>query len=190
MVSKGDSWRGDALGLCDGNPIKLGCGDHCTTKNAINSLSNKKEEDLQKTHFYGRMERSGLPGLTPLRRPWAGGPPSVFPPCVPSGLTGLPLGVAVLPGGPLTPLVLPPACSPGGRISGSSEVLAQEEGGYITKYMVQGEGEALQPCTQFTDFAAGLGTVTTRHRRQPSLTGFSVFLDMRRCKNRAHKIFS
>ena len=92
--------------------------------------------------------------------------------------------------GPLTPLVLPPACSPGGRISGSSEVLAQEEGGYITKYMVQGEGEALQPCTQFTDFAAGLGTVTTRHRRQPSLTGFSVFLDMRRCKNRAHKIFS
>ena len=32
---------GDALGLWDGNPIKLDCDDHCTTRNAINSLSNK-----------------------------------------------------------------------------------------------------------------------------------------------------
>ena len=44
MVSKGDSlggW-GDALGLWDGNPIKLDCDDHCTTINVINLLSNKK----------------------------------------------------------------------------------------------------------------------------------------------------
>ena len=33
---------GDALGLWDGNPIKLDCDDHCTTINVINSLSNKK----------------------------------------------------------------------------------------------------------------------------------------------------
>jgi len=29
------------LGVWDGNPIKLDCDDHCTTRNAINSLSNK-----------------------------------------------------------------------------------------------------------------------------------------------------
>ena len=33
---------GDVFGLWDGNPIKLDCDDHCTTINAINSLSNKK----------------------------------------------------------------------------------------------------------------------------------------------------
>ena len=33
---------GDALGVWDGNPIKLDCNDHCTTINVINSLSNKK----------------------------------------------------------------------------------------------------------------------------------------------------
>ena len=32
---------GHALGLWDGNPIKLDCDDHCTTTNVINSLSNK-----------------------------------------------------------------------------------------------------------------------------------------------------
>ena len=31
---------GDALGLLDGNPIKLDSDDHCTTMNVINSLSN------------------------------------------------------------------------------------------------------------------------------------------------------
>ena len=30
------------VGVWDGNPIKLDCDDHCTTTNAINSLSNKK----------------------------------------------------------------------------------------------------------------------------------------------------
>ena len=34
---------GDALGLSDGNPIKLDCDDHCTTVNVINSLSNKNK---------------------------------------------------------------------------------------------------------------------------------------------------
>ena len=44
MVSKEDSvgeW-GDALGLWDGNAIKLDCDDHCITMNVINSLNNKK----------------------------------------------------------------------------------------------------------------------------------------------------
>lgn len=36
-------------------------------------------------------------------------------------------------------------------------------------------------------FAAGLVKVTASHRHQSSL---KVFLDMRRCKNWAHKIFS
>ena len=30
----------DMLGAWDGNAIKLGCDDHCTTINVINSLSN------------------------------------------------------------------------------------------------------------------------------------------------------
>ena len=46
MVSKGDSSGvGDALGLWDGNPIKLDCDDHGTTTNVINSLSNKKKNE-------------------------------------------------------------------------------------------------------------------------------------------------
>ena len=39
MVSKGDG-----LGVWDGNAIKFGCNDHCTTINVINSLSNKKKK--------------------------------------------------------------------------------------------------------------------------------------------------
>ena len=48
MVSRGDSFGGwgDALGLWDGNPIKLYCEDHCTTTNVINSLSNKKKSNF------------------------------------------------------------------------------------------------------------------------------------------------
>ena len=40
---------GDVLGLWDGNPIKLDCGDHCTTINVINSLSNKNNFKKQST---------------------------------------------------------------------------------------------------------------------------------------------
>ena len=45
MVSKGDSLGGgrDALGVWDGNTIKLGCNDCCTMINVINSLSNTKK---------------------------------------------------------------------------------------------------------------------------------------------------
>ena len=54
MVSKRDSLGGggcvwdmlgvwDVLGVWDGNPIKLDCGDDCTTINVINSLSNKNK---------------------------------------------------------------------------------------------------------------------------------------------------
>ena len=43
MVSKGDRLGGgeDGLGIWDGNAIKLGCDDHFTAINLINSLSNK-----------------------------------------------------------------------------------------------------------------------------------------------------
>ena len=40
---------GDALGLWDGNPLKLDCDDHCTTINVINSLSNKKKKRCLQT---------------------------------------------------------------------------------------------------------------------------------------------
>ena len=39
---------GDALGVWDGNPIKLDCDDHCTPINVINSLSNKKFKNQNK----------------------------------------------------------------------------------------------------------------------------------------------
>ena len=40
MVSEGDSFGGgrDVLGLWDGNPVKLDCGDHYTTIDVINSF--------------------------------------------------------------------------------------------------------------------------------------------------------
>ena len=57
MVSKGDSsWGwGNALGLWDGNPIKLDYDDHCTTRNVINSLSNKK---IKKKNLLYKTEKS------------------------------------------------------------------------------------------------------------------------------------
>ena len=36
---------GGALGVWDGNPIKLDCGDHCATINVINSLRKNKNKD-------------------------------------------------------------------------------------------------------------------------------------------------
>ena len=37
---------GDGLGVWDGNAIKLGCDDHCTTINVMNSLNNKKKNGI------------------------------------------------------------------------------------------------------------------------------------------------
>ena len=49
---------GDALGLWDGNPIKLDCYDHCTTINVINSLSNKKKVKKKKKKTSAQMPPS------------------------------------------------------------------------------------------------------------------------------------
>ena len=52
------------------------------------------------------------------------------------------------------------------------------------------KGEGGGACSQkhiLQKSAAGPGKVTTSHR--PQLKDFRVFLDMRRCKNWAHKIF-
>ena len=40
--------RGNGLGFWDGNAIKLGCDDYCTTINVINSLSNIKNTAIKK----------------------------------------------------------------------------------------------------------------------------------------------
>ena len=40
---------GDALRVWDGNAVKFGCDDCCTTINVINSLSNKKKTNNKKT---------------------------------------------------------------------------------------------------------------------------------------------
>ena len=57
--------------------------------------------------------------------------------------------------------------------------------------MHKGEGGGMRSQAHiFQKFATGLVKVTTSHRQQSPLTDFSVFLDMRRYKNWAHKIFS
>ena len=45
---------GDALGVWDGNTIKLDSDDHCTAINVINSLSNKKfkKRHINKNYIY------------------------------------------------------------------------------------------------------------------------------------------
>ena len=45
--------RGNVLRVWDGNTIKLGCDDHCTTINVINSLSNIKKRRRMKTGKWG-----------------------------------------------------------------------------------------------------------------------------------------
>ena len=56
--------------MWDGNPIKLDCDDHCTTINAINSLSKKKEKRKKeneydnRTFFLGRWWGLNLKGST------------------------------------------------------------------------------------------------------------------------------
>ena len=43
MVTKGDSLgRRDGQGIWDGNILKLGCDDNCTTVNKINCIKNRK----------------------------------------------------------------------------------------------------------------------------------------------------
>ena len=56
---------GDALGLWDGNSIKLDCDDHCTTINVINSLSNKKKKRHEYfSTFIGVLKESPRLSLT------------------------------------------------------------------------------------------------------------------------------
>ena len=55
---KSRGW-GDALGVWDGNPIKLDCDDHCTTINVINSLSN----------FLKKVKSRPVPLIPTLSRP-------------------------------------------------------------------------------------------------------------------------
>jgi len=40
-----------ALGVWDGNAVKLSCDDHCTTINIIKFIENKKERKKKKPNF-------------------------------------------------------------------------------------------------------------------------------------------
>ena len=73
------------------------------------------EKVLQKTSFFGKMQRSGLTGITPLI---CTSPGPVFLSWVPSGLTGPTLEWLTL-----TSFVLSTRYSPEGSISASSEIL-------------------------------------------------------------------
>ena len=55
----------------------------------------------------------------------------------------------------------------------------------------KGEGEVHAAMHILQKFVARLGKVTTSHEEQTSpMKDFGVFLDMSRCKNWVHKIFS
>ena len=43
---------GGGLGVWDGNPVKLGCDDGCTTINVIKFTEQKKRKFLSKTMSY------------------------------------------------------------------------------------------------------------------------------------------
>ena len=47
MVTKGDKLQGDGLGCWDGNVVKLGCDDGCTTTNIIKFIELKKKNPTQ-----------------------------------------------------------------------------------------------------------------------------------------------
>ena len=55
MVSKGDSLRGagDGLEVRDGNAIKLGCDNHCTTISVIKFIELKIKEESELTENVG-----------------------------------------------------------------------------------------------------------------------------------------
>ena len=74
-------------------------------------------------------------------------------------------------------------------MSDSSEILPQQgKGEYQDISHIGKEGGACSLAHILQKFSAGLVKVTASHRHQSSLTNFSVFLGMRRCKNWAHKI--
>ena len=53
MATKGDrlvGW-GDGLEIWDGNAIKSGCGDHCTTINVIKFIEVKKKQKTKKPYL-------------------------------------------------------------------------------------------------------------------------------------------
>ena len=50
---------GDVLGFWDGNAIKLGYDDHCTTINVINSLSNILKNSYNRDlHILGKQNKT------------------------------------------------------------------------------------------------------------------------------------
>ena len=90
----------------------------------------------------------------------------------------------------MTSFILPTNCCSGGSISDSSEILPQRGKGEYQDISHKGEGGGAGCHAHILQkFSAGLVKVTTSHRHQSSLTDFSVFLNMRRCRNWAHKIF-
>ena len=126
--------------------------------------------------FYGRTRRSGLTRITLM--------------CFPE----FPQGSLACPWEWLfsqrtrTSFALPTNHSPGGIISDSSEKPPQRGKGDYPDTNGKGDGGgARSPAHRCQTFAAGPMRVTRSHRRQSSLTDFSIFLASRRCKNWAHK---
>ena len=52
MISKGERLGGDGAGVWDGNAVKLGCDDCCTTINVIKLIEKKKKVKTFRPGFY------------------------------------------------------------------------------------------------------------------------------------------
>ena len=73
----------------------------------------------------------------------------------------------------------------------SSEILSQRGKGEYQDISHKDEGGGTCSCARILQkFASGLMKVRICHKHESSLKDFSVFLDRRRCKSWAHKIFS
>ena len=68
--------------------------------------------------------------------------------------------------------------------------LPKKEGGNIRIYVVKVVGRCMQPCTHFTEVCCWSPEGYYQSQTSVTMKDFSVLLDIRRCKNRAHKIFS
>ena len=142
-----------------------------------------------------KMQRSGLTEIIFFDRRFSYLRPvsCVFTAWVSSGLMGSPLEVTVL-ADDCDILCFYFLNSLGGGISDSSErPLQRDRRGYYHQCICD-KGEEWGACSHahiLQKFAAGLPKVTTTHEEQTSPWRILVFfLDMRRCKNWAHKNFS
>ena len=135
------------------------------------------EKRFTETIFFGKRQRSGLTGTTPLICTSPVYRILCFFPEFPQGLLVHPWE---------TPLTDYPD-----NFCFVQLTIAQELWNTYPKRKevnINIQVRCMQPCIYFKNFAAGLMKVTASHKEHVTMKGFRVFLDMRRYKKWDHKI--